>query len=231
MYVCVCVCMYVCIYVCMYICMYVYICVCVFNFQFCGFYLSLKNFVPLILYYLLFCLKETKLHKHAKTLFLSEKPAPNLQSQFSVRDRFYVGSLSHALDQQCHGFVELPLFPEVAPDSSVRDVVEDKPLALDTKQSFYEEEEESNESSEDESDESGSGSSSGGSDDESEESEEESGSESDSEASGQRSPMTESESDESGEDDESESSSSDSEEFGALIVYVFIFIRLHFPQK
>jgi AP-3 complex subunit beta len=48
---------------------------------------------------------------------------------FSVRDRFYIGSLSHTLDMQCHGFTELPDFPEEAPDCTVRNVVEEKPAA------------------------------------------------------------------------------------------------------
>ena len=61
--------------------------------------------------------KESKLHKHSKTLFLSEKPAPNLQAAFSIRERYQLASLSHALDQECHGFLELPPFPLVAPDS------------------------------------------------------------------------------------------------------------------
>ncbi len=48
---------------------------------------------------------------------------------FSVRDRFYIGSLSHTLDMQCHGFTELPDFPEEAPDCTVRNVVEETPTA------------------------------------------------------------------------------------------------------
>ena len=41
---------------------------------------------------------------------------------FSDRDQFQLGSLSHMINAKTTGYLELPDFPEVAPDSSVRNV-------------------------------------------------------------------------------------------------------------
>ena len=56
--------------------------------------------------------KETKLHKHAKHLFLSKKPAPALVSHFTQQNRFALGSLSHLLDREIQGYQPMPDFPE-----------------------------------------------------------------------------------------------------------------------
>ncbi|KAI1722080.1 non-SMC mitotic condensation complex subunit 1 domain-containing protein [Ditylenchus destructor] len=53
-------------------------------------------------------------------IFLSEKPAPTLHSQFSDREHFQLGTLSHLLNQKCTGYTELPDFPEEQPDPTIR---------------------------------------------------------------------------------------------------------------
>ncbi|KAI1718605.1 non-SMC mitotic condensation complex subunit 1 domain-containing protein [Ditylenchus destructor] len=53
-------------------------------------------------------------------IFLSEKPAPTLHSQFSDREHFQLGTLSHLLNQKCAGYTELPDFPEEQPDPTIR---------------------------------------------------------------------------------------------------------------
>ncbi|XP_041444277.1 AP-3 complex subunit beta-2 isoform X1 [Xenopus laevis] len=62
------------------------------------------------------------LSKHAKKLFLAQKPAPILESSFKDRDHFQLGSLSHLLNAKSVGYQELPDWPEEAPDPSVRNV-------------------------------------------------------------------------------------------------------------
>ncbi|XP_041964658.1 AP-3 complex subunit beta-2 isoform X4 [Alosa sapidissima] len=62
------------------------------------------------------------LNKYAKKLFLALKPAPVLESPFKDRDHFQLGSLSHLLNAKAGGYQELPDWPEVAPDPSVRNV-------------------------------------------------------------------------------------------------------------
>uniref|UniRef100_A0A131YK87 AP-3 complex subunit beta n=1 Tax=Rhipicephalus appendiculatus TaxID=34631 RepID=A0A131YK87_RHIAP len=62
------------------------------------------------------------LHKHAKKFLLASKPAPVLQSKFEDRDHYQIGSLSHFINAKANGYQELPEFPEVAPDASVRNV-------------------------------------------------------------------------------------------------------------
>lgn len=62
------------------------------------------------------------LHKHAKKFLLASKPAPVLQSKFEDRDHYQIGSLSHFINAKASGYQELPDFPEVAPDPSVRNV-------------------------------------------------------------------------------------------------------------
>lgn len=62
------------------------------------------------------------LTKYAKKIFLSTKPAPVLESKFKDRDQFQLGTLSHILNVKATGYQELPEWPEVAPDPSVRTV-------------------------------------------------------------------------------------------------------------
>ncbi|KAL0271642.1 UNVERIFIED_CONTAM: hypothetical protein PYX00_008670 [Menopon gallinae] len=64
----------------------------------------------------------TKLEKCAKKIFLAPKPAPVLESKYKGREQFQLGSLSHYIDSRSNGYHELPPFPEVAPDPSVRNV-------------------------------------------------------------------------------------------------------------
>lgn len=63
----------------------------------------------------------TILSKQAKRVFLSAKPAPLLVSQY-CREQFQLGSLAHYLNARTTGYHDLPPFPTVAPDSSVRGV-------------------------------------------------------------------------------------------------------------
>lgn len=66
--------------------------------------------------------KQTALSQNAKNIFLAEKPAPTLESKYHGRKRFQLGSLSHYLNMRVSAYQDLPPFPEVAPDSSVRHV-------------------------------------------------------------------------------------------------------------
>ncbi|XP_059391915.1 AP-3 complex subunit beta-2-like [Carassius carassius] len=66
--------------------------------------------------------KSGALSKYAKKLFLALKPAPVLESTFKDRDHFQLGSLSHLLNAKAGGYQELPDWPELAPDPSVRNV-------------------------------------------------------------------------------------------------------------
>lgn len=66
--------------------------------------------------------KQTVLSQNARNIFLAEKPAPTLESKYHGRKRFQLGSLSHYLNMRASGYQDLPSFPEVAPDSSVRNV-------------------------------------------------------------------------------------------------------------
>ncbi|XP_064498506.1 AP-3 complex subunit beta-1 isoform X5 [Pseudopipra pipra] len=125
--------------------------------------------------------KSGALSKYAKKIFLAQKPAPLLESPFKDRDHFQLGTLSHTLNSQAIGYLELSDWPEVAPDASVRnvDVVESakewtgilgKPKKEKPTEKFYSE-------SEEEEDESASTSSSGSeSDSESEKEDKEEGS-------------------------------------------------------
>jgi AP-3 complex subunit beta len=125
--------------------------------------------------------KDTKLHKKAKKFFLSEKPAPNLRSTFSDRDRFQVGTMSHVLNKECAGWKPLPEFPEDMPDPSVREVVEEKPWEAEekSKASFFSETSSSGSDSDSDSD---TGSSGSGSDSDSSDSEDETSTDTDSDA-------------------------------------------------
>lgn len=66
--------------------------------------------------------KATILSKNARKIFLASKPAPLLESKYRGREQFQLGSLSHYLNIRATGYHDLPLFPEVAPDSTVRHV-------------------------------------------------------------------------------------------------------------
>ena len=62
------------------------------------------------------------LSKHLKKILLAPKPAPVLQSSYKDSDQFQLGTLSHAISARVNGYSDLPSFPEVAPDPSVRNV-------------------------------------------------------------------------------------------------------------
>ncbi|XP_022105221.1 AP-3 complex subunit beta-2-like isoform X3 [Acanthaster planci] len=160
------------------------------------------------------------LSKHAKKIFLTPKPAPVLESVFKDRDQFQLGSLSHIINARASGYIELPEFPEVMPDPTVRNVEEIRPWASNDKlsskkkparksKSFYSSsssEAEELSGSESSSDESESGSESGSSSSESGSE----GSTSSSEESSSESSSSE-ESDSSSESSGSEESDSDSD--------------------
>ena len=61
-----------------------------------------------------------KIAKHAKKIFLAAKPAPKIESKFATRDEFQLGSLSHFINVRASGYQDLPSYPEVPPDPSVR---------------------------------------------------------------------------------------------------------------
>ncbi|XP_038072193.1 AP-3 complex subunit beta-2-like isoform X2 [Patiria miniata] len=161
------------------------------------------------------------LSKHAKKIFLAPKPAPVLESVFKDRDQFQLGSLSHIINARASGYIELPDFPEVMPDPTVRNVEEIHAWASNDKlsskkkpvrksKSFY-----SSSSSEAEelsgsasSDESGSGDGSGSSTSESDSDGTSSSSEEESSSSSESSS---SESDSSSDDSSDKESDSDSD--------------------
>ncbi|XP_026103639.1 AP-3 complex subunit beta-1-like [Carassius auratus] len=66
--------------------------------------------------------KSGALSKYARRILMAPKPAPVLQSAFKDRDRFQLGTLSHTLNTQASGYLELSDWPAVAPDQSVRNV-------------------------------------------------------------------------------------------------------------
>lgn len=55
-------------------------------------------------------------------LFFYENIAIEMFHLFSDRQGFQVGSLSHMINLKASGYQELPPYPEVAPDPSVRNV-------------------------------------------------------------------------------------------------------------
>lgn len=63
---------------------------------------------------------------------MSKKPAPSIQSQFSDRERFQLGTLSHLLNQKCPNYTDLPDFPIEAPDPTIRRLA--LPLKADEEQ-------------------------------------------------------------------------------------------------
>jgi len=68
-----------------------------------------------------------KISKHAKKIFLAPKPPPTIESKFANRDEYQLGSLSHFINARAAEYQDLPGFPEVAPDPSVRTVEVPKP--------------------------------------------------------------------------------------------------------
>ncbi|CAJ0963897.1 unnamed protein product, partial [Mesorhabditis belari] len=60
------------------------------------------------------------LSSHAEEIFLATKPAPALQSSFKDRAQFQLGSLSHVLNQRCSLYKDLPDFPEISSDATLR---------------------------------------------------------------------------------------------------------------
>ena len=86
-----------------------------------------------------------KISKHAKKIFLAAKPAPTIESKLGSRESFQLGSLSHFINCRAAGYQvrfenvflffwliddwlqDLPGFPAVPPDASVRTVEVPKP--------------------------------------------------------------------------------------------------------
>ena len=68
-----------------------------------------------------------KISKHAKKIFLAAKPPPKIESQFSTRDEYQLGSLSHFINARANGYQDLPEYPEIPPDPKVRAVEVAKP--------------------------------------------------------------------------------------------------------
>ncbi|KAH8323065.1 hypothetical protein KR074_000562 [Drosophila pseudoananassae] len=62
------------------------------------------------------------LSQNARQVFLASKPAPVPESKYRDGNNFQLGSLSHYLNMPAAGYKELPPFPAVAPDSSVRNI-------------------------------------------------------------------------------------------------------------
>ncbi|XP_055380324.1 AP-3 complex subunit beta-2 [Condylostylus longicornis] len=68
----------------------------------------------------------SKISTRAKDIFLSSKPYPTAQSKHSERDQYQLGSLSHYMNIRAAGYKDLPDFPEVPPDPSVRNIEKTK---------------------------------------------------------------------------------------------------------
>lgn len=157
--------------------------------------------------------------KYAKKIFLAPKPAPVLASKFKDCDYFQLATLSHVLNMRTSGYQELPDWPEVAPEPTVRNVElppvwAEKPSKSGTKKnkqdlkSFYSEsessdEEESEDSSDEDSDEDSS---------EDDEEKESGDSEADSDSSKAAKSSEEDEDDDSSEEEEDSSEEDSSEE-------------------
>ncbi|KAH8270961.1 hypothetical protein KR044_005149 [Drosophila immigrans] len=62
------------------------------------------------------------LSQHARQVFLAAKPAPLPESKYRDSNVYQLGSLSHYLNMPAMGYKDLPAFPAVAPDSSVRNI-------------------------------------------------------------------------------------------------------------
>ncbi|RXG61353.1 AP-3 complex subunit beta-1 [Armadillidium vulgare] len=103
-----------------------------------------------------------KLSRQAKKIFLAPKIPPVHYSNFKDRNQFQLGTLSHLINARASGYCDLPPFPKVAPDSSVRERAEQvsAPKKEDVTwkkkfdnlgKSFYSEEEEDSASTKEES--------------------------------------------------------------------------------
>jgi AP-3 complex subunit beta len=68
--------------------------------------------------------KPLELSKNAVDVINCEKSTPALESQYSGRERFILGSMSHALNIAAAGYNPLASWPEVKPDPSTREVPE-----------------------------------------------------------------------------------------------------------
>lgn len=64
----------------------------------------------------------TFLLKNSKQIFLASKPAPQIENRYTGRENFQLGSMSHYLNMRVNRYLDLPNFPEIAPDNSVRNV-------------------------------------------------------------------------------------------------------------
>lgn len=62
------------------------------------------------------------LFQNAKRIFLATKPAPQLESKYTGRESYQLGSMSHFLNMRVQGYQNLPDFPTTAPDNTVRNV-------------------------------------------------------------------------------------------------------------
>lgn len=62
------------------------------------------------------------LFKNAKKIFLATKPAPQLESKYTGRESYQLGSMSHYLNMRVNGYLPLPDYPTTAPDNTVRNV-------------------------------------------------------------------------------------------------------------
>ncbi|XP_022172802.1 AP-3 complex subunit beta-1 [Myzus persicae] len=109
--------------------------------------------------------KDNVLSKHANNIFLAEKPAPLLQSNFVDREEYQMGSLSHYINSRAIGYQDLPQFPDLPTDSSVRCVAvpeeQEKPIKQKSerttnnkKKTFYSDSENNSDDSSEESEDS-----------------------------------------------------------------------------
>lgn len=92
--------------------------------------------------------EETALSKHAKKILLASKPASVLESSYTARSVWRIGSLSHIVNNEATGYIPLPDFPEEPPDPTVRNVEDDlfySKIQKKKKKSFYSSEESSSE--------------------------------------------------------------------------------------
>ncbi|VDK68141.1 unnamed protein product [Litomosoides sigmodontis] len=105
---------------------------------------------------------DNKLSVFANEIFITEKPSPIAQSTFKDREQFQLGSLSHFLNQRCKRYRDLPQFPEIPPDPSMRNTTELEEMndgtekihemEEDESEDFYSDDEESDEDDEEEKD-------------------------------------------------------------------------------
>lgn len=62
------------------------------------------------------------LQRNAKKIFLATKPAPQIENRYTGREAYQLGTMSHYLNMRVNRYQDLPNFPAVASDSSVRNV-------------------------------------------------------------------------------------------------------------